>query len=88
MGSKCANPACSAPFLYLHEGRIFVLRSPRLADSDVTDAVLERYWLCGLCSETMTLVQQEGKVVLRNIQASVPALRRVSPSPRLRQSAA
>ena len=32
MLSKCANPACSAHFLYLHEGRVFrIMRDALLA---------------------------------------------------------
>ena len=57
MVSKCANPACSSTFRYLHEGRMFHL----IADSDRTvashrAAAMERFWLCDECSRKLTLV--------------------------------
>lgn len=67
MVSKCANPDCSAPFLYLHDGRIYALRSKSQRESDVTDAVAERYWLCGNCSARLTLVLRNGGVVLESL---------------------
>ncbi len=66
MVSKCANPACEAPFRYLHEGRIFSVPSDSAEHS--TNAIrrtVERYWLCSTCSDRMTLVLQSGKVILR-----------------------
>jgi len=66
MVSKCANPTCKAPFRYLHEGRIFTVRTngsePR---PDGADPKVERYWLCAACCDRMTLVLQSGKVLLR-----------------------
>jgi hypothetical protein len=64
MLTKCANPACSAPFRYLHEGQLFRLdlgagppcpgeRAPRR---------LQYFWLCPQCARTMTLVMRAGKV--------------------------
>ena len=61
MVSKCANPACSAPFLYLHDGRIFANRAATAAGT----AVIERYWLCGTCAQSMTLVLHNGDVTLQ-----------------------
>ena len=68
MVSKCANPACLAPFRYLHEGRIFTVRGAA-QHADVADPVVERYWLCSRCSDRMTLVLQRGKVLLRALAA-------------------
>ena len=66
MVSKCANPACSAPFRYLHEGRIFTVRSDTPSHrSDGADPNVERYWLCSTCSNNLTLVLQNGRVTLR-----------------------
>ena len=59
MVSKCANPSCSTPFLYLHEGRIFAVRPTSPASG------VERYWLCGSCAQTMTVVLQDDGVSLR-----------------------
>jgi hypothetical protein len=60
MVKTCANPKCGAAFRYLHEGKLFVFegsehpqpnggqvgRAPRLA---------RFYWLCNVCSRTMTI---------------------------------
>jgi hypothetical protein len=65
MVSKCANPECSAPFLYFHRGRLFRLetfgredRRRRLGDENGVSKPLRRiafYWLCEDCAEKMTL---------------------------------
>jgi len=61
--SRCANPACSTRFRYLHEGRIFQfeVRSIPAAGVDArsTKSPLrgtEYFWLCDSCALTMTLV--------------------------------
>ena len=70
MVSKCANPACMAPFRYLHEGRIFTVgASGREHRHDGADPKVERYWLCSSCCDSMTLVLQRGKVTLRALAA-------------------
>ncbi|HMF91321.1 MAG TPA: hypothetical protein VKL40_11815 [Candidatus Angelobacter sp.] len=60
MLSKCANPSCSTPFVYLRDGKLFV-RKP-MADSPGTRGPaakegpgLEYFWLCGPCSEDFTV---------------------------------
>lgn len=50
MVSQCANPKCNEPFLYLRDGRIFVV--PRSSDSE-THATIEYFWLCKNCAATM-----------------------------------
>ncbi len=59
MVSKCANPACSATFRYLHEGILFHIAfetaAARAAEDRATPAH-ERFWLCGECSRKMTVV--------------------------------
>lgn len=58
MVSKCANPECSEQFRYLHQGKLFCLtHTPdvaKVADGAVA-GLYERFWLCDLCSKTMTL---------------------------------
>lgn len=64
MLAKCANPACSATFHYLHEGRLFAfevkpdaaLRGPP-ADPDYVGRSHgpQYFWLCGSCCSAMTL---------------------------------
>jgi hypothetical protein len=73
MVSKCANPACSASFRYLHEGRIFSIYSHEpaspLRDWSDTHQVVERYWLCPECARMMTLVLRRGEVVVQRFPA-------------------
>lgn len=74
MVSKCANPTCSALFLYLHEGKLFRIEvespgKPRLSieKSIVVDKKpvrrVEFFWLCNLCCQSMTLAVVDGKAV-------------------------
>lgn len=67
MVSKCANPACAAPFRYLHEGRIFSIRADMPHRHDGADPRVERYWLCSTCADKMTLVMERGRVALREL---------------------
>src|SRR5215467_13550010 len=61
MLSKCANPSCSTPLVYLREGKIFMMVTPsRLAEAPTPKlpkepSRIEHYWLCGPCSAEMTL---------------------------------
>jgi hypothetical protein len=65
MLSKCANPACDAHFLYLHEGKLFRTELEKEGNVAMIDSAMssrkpvrriEYFWLCGACSEDMTLV--------------------------------
>jgi hypothetical protein len=70
MISKCANPACSARFLYLHDGKLFRFEREARNSEEILlgfdPAVLKYsngidfFWLCQKCSETMTLVHCKG----------------------------
>lgn len=63
MLNKCANPACSAKFMYLHEGVLYSFdywgahHRVEQADHDFgkNETVHEYFWLCGQCSWEMTL---------------------------------
>lgn len=61
MLSKCANPACSTPFLYLHAGKLFRIEvecpaPPQSAPEAKKPARrLEYFWLCDACAKAMTL---------------------------------
>lgn len=64
MLTKCANPACSAAFRYLHEGKLFVIDAAFAEPS--RDLALVRkaraprhYWLCGTCCRAMTVILGE-----------------------------
>jgi len=59
MVSKCANPACSERFLYLHQGKIFQLTpTPEVeaVGGGFLSSIYERFWLCEKCCTEMTLV--------------------------------
>ena len=56
MVSKCANPACSATFRYMHEGTLFHLPVESSASWPEKGTGLERFWLCDECSRKMTVV--------------------------------
>ena len=58
MLSKCANPACTEIFRYLHQGKIFHLTpGPTVPRAVLLNPALdERFWLCELCSKEMTVV--------------------------------
>jgi hypothetical protein len=73
MLSKCANPGCPAPFLYLHQGKLFRLdtgtersaaQSPaaqaRAQSKDRTIRHLEFFWLCAECAAKLTLDYKKG----------------------------
>jgi len=66
MVSKCANPGCTAPFLYFHQGKLFriELDSPGSEGLDLDTRRarrrLEFYWLCDDCAATMTLGFKKG----------------------------
>lgn len=73
MVTKCANPSCSCPFHYLHEGRLFLLEvdpvfsavdNPTFGDYKTA----EYFWLCTSCSRLLTLcLNREGKVVIAHL---------------------
>lgn len=78
MLSKCANPACSTPLIYLREGKIFMMENgsqpqvrpegPMLVKSGNR---VEHFWLCGPCSMQLTIVAdpETGVVVVPKSRA-------------------
>jgi hypothetical protein len=68
--SKCANPACSARFHYLHEGRIFNLETG-IASPESNGAPIrkiEHFWLCERCVQTLEVVLENGVVTTRPLR--------------------
>jgi hypothetical protein len=71
MLSKCANPQCSAAFLYLHQGKLFRIETdagPHQdpgADPGARKPIqrLEYFWLCDDCAAQMTLARKDGAIV-------------------------
>jgi len=68
MLSKCANPACSTPFRYLRDGKIFEIDSKREAAPESKDHKATRrvefFWLCGECSPQLTVINDHEKGVI------------------------
>ncbi len=70
MVHKCFNPACSAPFLYMHEGKLFRVEkhSVRAAsDGGVPSkgpSRIEFFWLCEACARSMSINMVDGRGVL------------------------
>jgi hypothetical protein len=64
MLSKCANPGCSASFLYLHEGKLFRFdtdfESAARPKTEKTARRVEFFWLCGECAAQFTLRYEKG----------------------------
>jgi hypothetical protein len=61
MLSKCANPACSATFRYLGEGKLYLIDSKDLArhrapaGSKYAGKSCTYLWLCSSCCQHMTI---------------------------------
>jgi hypothetical protein len=64
MLSKCLNPACSTPFRYFRDGRIFNLETSVSSNSDGTARRREFFWLCGPCSTTMKVTLRDGAPIV------------------------
>jgi hypothetical protein len=82
MLSKCANPSCSTPLLYLREGKIFMMEHTpgpvAVSQADgrpVSPGRVEHFWLCGPCSAEMTLVhdRKSGVRVLPKVHNAAKA---------------
>ncbi len=71
MLSNCLNPACSAPFRYMSEGRIFSLEIPPVVNTSASTSGhrVERYWLCGNCAMHLKVVVENGEVTTRPLRA-------------------
>jgi hypothetical protein len=70
MVSKCANPGCSNPFLYLHQGKLFRMETDAIDANNPASGAdpankkpsrrIEFYWLCNDCAAAMTLIYDKG----------------------------
>ena len=65
MLDKCANPACSAAFRRLRDGRVFVteVEADRRSGANGPPRQLQYFWLCNSCCRTMTVIAEKGKRV-------------------------
>jgi hypothetical protein len=86
MLSKCANPNCSAPFLYFREGKLFrwdgleIAEHPEMATASHRKPIrkAEFFWLCGNCASHMTVVFRED--IGFTVRPLVPARKAASSS--------
>ncbi len=70
MISKCANPSCSARFLYLHEGQLYRFEREARTDTELLlgfDPALRKhstgvefFWLCPRCAASLKLIHCHG----------------------------
>ena len=69
MLAKCANPACSTTFRYLHEGKLYLIdfkaasagrKSTVDSKSAVKVGTLEYAWLCSSCLRDVTIQIDDG----------------------------
>ena len=78
MLSKCANPDCSEPFLYLHRGKLFrwERRAPAAnieprAFEKKSPLSIEYFWLCDTCATQLTLVRTEKGVTVTPVAPEI-----------------
>ena len=75
MLSKCANPSCSAPFLYLSKGKLFRMETAASGNQRASTfgmdpsmkknaRHLEFFWLCKECADAVTLIYSKGHGVV------------------------
>lgn len=78
MLSKCANPTCSTPLVYLREGKIFMMEQSPNPQVRPEGPVLikpgnrvEHFWLCGPCSAELTISynRERGVIVVPKSKA-------------------
>ena len=88
MLAKCANPTCSTPLVYLREGKIFMVeQQPKfevlseVAKPKPSNRV-EHFWLCGPCSNEMTITYDRlrGVEIVRKAVGKAPLARRAAAS--------
>lgn len=60
MLSKCLNRACSAPFRYFRDGRIFNIETLSSSTTGGSARRRELFWLCGACCTTMKVTERDG----------------------------
>jgi hypothetical protein len=85
MLSKCANPACSQPFRYLRDGKLFEIETNARADSSTAGERkpirrVEFFWLCGQCCMELTVVHDKTQGVITIPLPGRPAAKRAASS--------
>jgi hypothetical protein len=73
MLSRCLNASCGAPFHFLEEGRIFNIEHiVATAGKGEPQRFVEQYWLCGVCSQGLKVVVENGCVTTQPIHLELP----------------
>ncbi len=84
MLSKCANPACSQPFRYLRDGKLFEIETRVGSDPAVGERKpgrrVEFFWLCGQCSTELTVINDKDQGVITIPIQTQLAVRRAAAS--------
>jgi len=81
MVAKCLNPACSAIFRTLRDGRLFVKELDdgyHAEDGGEHHHRLGYFWLCGSCCRSMTVIAEKGSVRLAALPATAACFRKAS----------
>ena len=81
MIEKCANPECSATFLRLRDGRLFIknIEADPTSKAKGHSRQQHYYWLCNSCCRTMTIIAEKGKGIrVVPLRVSEDAVRRAS----------
>jgi len=64
MVTKCANPECATPLQYLRDGKVYRVEVREVQTRAIVNGKLppkkpmsrvEHFWLCGQCSQTMSI---------------------------------
>jgi hypothetical protein len=85
MLAKCANPSCSKPFRYLHEGKLYRLEAGQPNGRGLSQHS-EWFWLCDQCAARVTLRVERGEVVAMPLPYKSEASHRLEESLCLRQA--
>jgi hypothetical protein len=85
MLSKCANPACSRPFRYMRDGKLFEVDSAYESQTSATAEKkparrVEFFWLCGECASNLTVIRDDEKGVITVPQTTPFLVRRAAAS--------
>lgn len=84
MLSKCLNPACSVPFLYLQQGRLFRVDLTSSGSSRKGQRMQKPayFWLCRDCCLRLEIAVENGQVMTRSLPAKKSAERAPSERPK------
>lgn len=77
MLSKCANQACSNPFRYFREGKLYLIDSKAQSDKS---RVLEYFWLCSSCCQELTIQIDEAYRATVVPKQAIPTSNRFLPT--------